>query len=159
MKHGGRKHCVLKTLKVCTYYSTKTNKSPLVLWVKDRPCNYINFIKSKIKSEKVSSGFSIFCIHVMSLECAHDSFVIKYDIVSQEGNPLPSGLATTSAPPTAILCTAIRPRYLGEISEVSWQGQVQLFRFIVGEDPGKDGVLVQVVVCPPWTQQIEICQR
>lgn len=95
----------------------------------------------------------------MSSESAHDSLLIKYDIVSQEGNPLPSGLATTSAPPTAILCIAIRPGYLGEISEVSWQGQVQLFRFIVGEDPGKDGVLVQVVVCPPWTQQTEICQR
>lgn len=85
----------------------------------------------------------------MSLESAHDFLVIKDDIVSQEGNPLPSGLAAISAPPTAILCMAIRPRYLGEISEVSRQGQVQLFRFIVGEDPGKDRVLVQVVVCPP----------
>lgn len=55
----------------------------------------------------------------MSLESAHDFLVIKHDIVSQEGNPLPSGLADTPAPPTAILCMAIRPWYLGEISEVS----------------------------------------
>lgn len=108
-----------------------------------------NFTTSKIKLQKVRSGFSIFCIHVMSLESAHDFLVIKHDIVSQEGNPLPSGLAATSAPPTVIRCMAIRPRYLGEISEVSRQGQIQLFRFIIGEDPGKDGVLVQVVVRPP----------
>lgn len=85
----------------------------------------------------------------MSLESPHDFLAIKHDIVSQEGNPLPSGLAATPAPPTTILCMAIRPRYLGEISEVSRQGQIQLFRVIVGEDPGKDGVLVQIVVGPP----------
>lgn len=97
IKHWGRNHCVLKTLKICTFSFMKTNKSPLVLWVKDWTCNYINFIKIKIKLEKVSSGFSIFCIHVMSLESAHDSLVIKYDIVSQEGNPPPSGLADGSS--------------------------------------------------------------
>lgn len=111
---------------------------------------HLSCVHIKVKLEKVLE-FQIFhfCIHVMSLESAHDFLVIKHDIVSQEGNPLPSGLAATSAPPTAILCLEFRPRYLGEISEVSRQGQVQLFRVIVGEDPGKDGILVQVVVRPP----------
>lgn len=75
-------------------------------------------------------------VHVMSLESAHDSLAIKYDIVLQQGNPLPSGLAATTTTPTPpppnqhhpviLRCMARRSRYLGEISEVPWHSQVQL---------------------------------
>lgn len=50
-------------------------------------------------------------------------------------------------------CTAKRPRYLWEISEIPWNSQVQILWFVVGEDPRKDRVLAQVIVCPPWTQK------
>lgn len=67
--------------------------------------------------------------------------------------------ATTSLLPDATLAAAaeslwgarsgVARSYLGEISEVPRHGQVQLLRVVVSEDPGKDGVLVQVVVRPP----------
>lgn len=37
--------------------------------------------------------------------------------------------------------------YLGQVSEVAGQSEVQLLRLVVGDDPGKDRVLVQVIVC------------
>lgn len=40
----------------------------------------------------------------------------------------------------------LSPHGFGQVSEGLWVGQVQLFTFVVGQDPGKDGVLHQIVV-------------
>lgn len=77
--------------------------------------------------------------------------ILFYSLTLNKEIPCRQSQPPQLAPLLSIIlrCMAKRPRYLREISEVPWQGQVQLLRVVVGEDPGKDRVLVKVIVCPP----------
>lgn len=43
--------------------------------------------------------------------------------------------------------------YLGQISEVAGQSEVKFLRVVVGDDPGEDRVLVQVIEGPTWSKE------
>jgi len=46
--------------------------------------------------------------------------------------------------------TLSRAHYLGQISEVAGQSEVKFRRVVVGDNPGEDRVLVQVIIGPTW---------
>lgn len=95
---------------------------------------------------------------VMRPGFAHDSVAMKYDIVCSKEIPCREGrLISHNVPPPGrcSCCRVAATTHLGEISEVPRHGQVQLLWVVVDEDPGKDGVLVQVVVRPPWMRRKE----
>lgn len=57
-----------------------------------------------------------------------------------------SSATRLSLPKCARVC------YLGQVSVVAGQSEVQVFSVVVGDDPGEDGVLIQVVVRTAWRE-------
>lgn len=101
------------------------------------------------------SAYSIFCIpcHEFRVCTWLLSYQIWYCLAVRKSPAIRANFHTARPRAPAQTTTILSyggAGYLGEISEVPRQGQVQLLRVVVGEDPGKDRVLVQVVVRPPW---------